>query len=107
MSELKCGLLVSEYAKLVIDERKLLKLRKREEHANSENHCADSTLYPWRYAYPYLSTKDRAAPVRPGSPAHVAAIEATQQAEFDAELEREMQANRTERRQDDSEADWY
>ncbi len=107
VSELKCGLLVSEYAKLVIDERKLLKLRKREEHANSENHCADSTLYPWRYAYPYLSTKDRAAPVRPGSPAHVAAIEATQQAEFDAELEREMQANRTERRQDDSEADWY
>lgn len=107
VSKFKCGLLVGEYAKLVLDERKLLRLRKREEHPNSENHCADSTLYPWRYAYPYLSTADTKKAPRPGSPEHVAEMESTQQSLLDAEEEREMEENRAARRESQNETDWY
>jgi hypothetical protein len=68
VSEFKCGLLVKEYATLVLDERKLLRLRKREEHPNSENHCADSALYEWRKAYPYISTVLAPLPPKAGTP---------------------------------------
>lgn len=91
----KCGLLVAEYAKLVIDERKLLKLRKREEQAGLENHCCDSTLYPWRRAYPYLSTVLPQLAPKVGTPEW---RQAEQQRQLDEE-ERELQAAITEARE--------
>lgn len=69
VSEFKCGLLVAEYSKLVIDETKLKKQLKREEQRGLENHCCDSTLYPWRKAYPYLSTVLPAVAPAIGTPA--------------------------------------
>lgn len=102
LSPLKCGLLVSEYSKLVIDERKLLKLRKREEHPNSENHCADSTLYPWRKAYPYLSSAIKPLPPKHGTVAWHESEARRHQAQEDDELERAI-AEQRERREAEQE----
>ncbi len=95
VSELKCGLLASEWATLVIDEQELKKHQKREEHPNCENHCADSALYPWRMAYPYLSTVLAAAPPKYGTPDWAAAQADRQRKEFEEESEKEFRANRS------------
>lgn len=58
-----CEPLKDEYANLIWDERS----EKREEHPNCANHCADATLYPWRYCYGYLSEVLKAAGPKPGS----------------------------------------
>lgn len=97
VSELKCGLLVSEYSTLVLDERKLLKTRKREEHANSENHCADSALYPWRKTYPYISTKEKPKPAAIGTAQWYVEEAKRQQDVEDVMLEEEMAAARERR----------
>ena len=89
----KCGLLLSEYGLLVIDERVLLRQRKRVEHPNCENHCADSALYPWRQTYPYLSTLLKAE-VKPNTPAWFQQQQEQQQQQLEEELEQEMQANK-------------
>lgn len=102
LTEFACGLLVAEYATLVIDERALIRLRKREEHPNSENHCADSTLYPWRATYPYLSSLAPGKPPRPGTPEHAAA----QEAELESGFMEQMAKNRGEREGGESEMDW-
>lgn len=105
VSRLKCGLLVAEYAQLVLDERKLLKLRKREEHHGCENHCADSTLYPWRRTYPYLSTilKPKAAAL--GTLEWYAEERARQQARVEAEIEADIEAAQERRREAEELAD--
>lgn len=105
-TRLKCGLLVAEYAKLVVDERKLLKLRKREEHPNCENHCCDATLYPWRYAYPYLSEAEKPLPPKVNTPAWHEAEAARRISEFEAESEREFQQNQVDRNEAANEGDW-
>lgn len=106
VSEFKCGLLLGEYATLVLDERKLIRLRKREEHPNSENHCADSALYNWRQTYPYISTPPKEEAPKPQDPEFHAWQLKHQQAEIAAQLEREMARNRDEQRDSGSPLDW-
>jgi hypothetical protein len=80
---------------LVKDVRKLA-IGKMEEQRGLANHCADGTLYGWRYCYNYVFTplKERA---QPGSPEardeqeqemleHAMAQVAQQRAEQDTEL---------------------
>jgi hypothetical protein len=98
VSEFKCGLLRAEYTTLVIDEDKLKKLRKREEQAGLENHCCDSTLYPWRKTYPYLSTVLPAATPAIGTPGWHEAEAKRQVEREEAELE-EAIAEARERRE--------
>jgi hypothetical protein len=68
---------------------------------------ADGLLYAYVEALHWLEEPEKPKAPRPGSPEHIAALEASQQADLDAELEREMAANRTERRNPENEADWY
>ena len=46
-----CSDLSEEYLSLIWDDR----ATKKQEHPNCENHCADATLYAWRYCYQYVS----------------------------------------------------
>lgn len=97
VSRFKCGLLVGEFAKLVLDERKLLKLRKREEHPNCENHCCDSAYYGWRTTYPYLSTREKQDPPPIGT-VEWHAYEAQRQLEREEQLlNEEIAASQAER----------
>lgn len=87
-----CGLLVSELAVLVINEEVLKKKRKREEHPNCENHCADTLLYAWRHCYQYLSE-----PLPPPAPkVNTPEYYAAEQAKLDASFEEQMERNRGE-----------
>jgi hypothetical protein len=101
VSRQKGGLLLAEYARLVVDERKLLKLRKREEHPNCENHCADATLYPWRRTYPYLSKVLPKPPPKIGSPEWLHAETERRQKEEDELLAQELAYARRRREEQD------
>ncbi len=92
-----CQPLKDEYAKLVVDERKLMK-RKREEHAGCENHCADGTLYGWRYTWQYLSVEEKPKP-KPGTSEYIVAQQAAQQTELDEQFESEFAANEAAQRE--------
>jgi hypothetical protein len=106
VSRHKCGLLMAEYAKLVLDERKLLRLRKREEHPNSENHCADSALYEWRKAYPYLSRVLPPLPPALNTPEWYDWEMARKKREIDESFESQMQRNRNEQHDSNEPLDW-
>ena len=91
----ECGDLVGEWGSLIWDQDKLRKLGKKEEKAGLPNHCADATLYPWRFCYPYLSTAHPVAAPAPGSQAWYAAQQAhaakegeRMEREFEEALER-------------------
>ncbi len=101
----KCGLLMDEWRQLVVDERKLLRTRKREEHPNCENHCADSALYPWRQTYPYLSTLLKTEAPR-NSPEWYAEQNRIQQVKLEEQLEQELSDNRQEQRESESDDAW-
>lgn len=49
-----CDPLREEYTNLVWEDPEAVK---RVEHPACDNHCADGALYPWRYAYSYLSER--------------------------------------------------
>lgn len=103
----KCGLLRLEWSSLVIDERALKNLRKREEHPNCENHCADSTLYPWRSAYPYISKALPPAPPKLNTPEWYEAQLAKAKADEEAVMEEDFREN-ARRKKEDAEAErWY
>jgi hypothetical protein len=94
--------LKEEYGQLVWDERKL-EQRKRIEHPSCENHCADGTLYGWRWCWQYLSEPLKKPPPRVGSPIWLAQEQSRQEAELDAEAEAEFRRNRNAQRDDFSE----
>jgi hypothetical protein len=106
VSRQKCGLLMTEFAKLVLDERKLLKSRKREEHPNCENHCADATLYPWRRTYPYLSTVIPKVAARVGSHEWLVQLEEQRRREMDELMEQEIAEARERSREEGEPGEW-
>ena len=59
----KCAPLKEEYATLIWDD----KSDKREEHPASPNHCADASLYGWRYCFQFLSERLKVRP-KAGTP---------------------------------------
>lgn len=97
-SPFRCGNLVAEYATLVVDERLLAKSGKRDEHPNCENHCADATLYPWRYAYPYMARALKTLPAAVGTAAWHEEEAKRQQQREDEELNEAIRQAREERR---------
>lgn len=99
----KCNKLVAEYANLIVDEKALAK-RKREEHPSCENHCADATLYPWRFAYPYLSEMLKKAPATTGTAEWYAEQAASDEAAVRESFEQQLDANREAQRQQQEDA---
>ena len=87
--------LKTEYATLIIDERKLKK-GKREEHSGCPNHCADTALYGWRTCFPYLYVPASPALPAAGTVEHAAAeVERVRQQledEMREKFERNLQA---------------
>ncbi len=92
-----CQSLKDEYAALVVDEKKLLK-RKREEHPSCENHCADGTLYGWRWSWQYLATEKLPPPPK-HSPEAIAAEAKAITDQMDEMIEAEFERNRETQRE--------
>lgn len=70
------------------------------------NHCCDAGLYSWREALHYLHRPEEPPPPPQNSPEWHAAELARKQAEWNAQLEREMQRNRNERGESSNDLDW-
>ncbi len=104
VSPADCKDLVGEWTSLIWDQKKLKDLGKKEEKAGLPNHCADATLYPWRFCYPYLSTAHPVAPPPPGSAAWYAAQQA-EAAKEGERMEREFEAM-LERKKAEQDAEW-
>jgi hypothetical protein len=100
----ECQPLKDEYAKLVVDERKLMK-RKREEHAGCENHCADGTLYGWRYTWQYLSVEKPPPPKRNSPEAIAAELKATED-QLEEAMNAEFEQNATAQREAQEMNEW-
>lgn len=94
-----------EYANLIWDEKKLEKLRKREEHPACENHCTDGTLYGWRYCWQYLSVVPVVKPER-NSPAWFEEQRAAAQAEVDGLFDAQLERNRIQQAEQREADEW-
>lgn len=84
--------LKTEYATLIVDERKLKK-GKREEHAGCPNHCADTALYGWRWCWQYLYEEPKAPPAKYGTPEYVVEQQQREQEQIEAAWQQQMDAN--------------
>jgi hypothetical protein len=93
-----CIDLVDEYDGLVWDTRLP---DRRVEHPSCPNHCADATLYAWRYCYNYMS--DVAAPLPRGNTPEAYALEAKRMEEEEVES---WQGEQEQKRISESYADW-
>lgn len=102
----KCGPLREEYGALIWDERALERRHKRVEHPGCDNHATDSAYYGWRHCYQY--TAKALAPAAPpiGSAEFYFWQQKRQQADIEADFERQMQANRQEQRDNDDPLSW-
>lgn len=100
-----CEPLKDEYSNLIWDEKKLEKLRKREEHPACPNHCADGTLYGWRYCWQYLSVVIVERPQR-NTEAWFAEQRAAAQAEVDGLFEAQLERNRQQQAEQREADEW-